>query len=905
MTTLNRQFTGQTERLLARFSLAIGALVLIGLSIGTWLDTHHEVDAISEILATRVEADFDSLGREAQSLATSPVLVSGLMRQDKKIAWQDPSTTALKNASGRLFCLFDADGEPVAAGVAPLVIPRTQLQRVLNSGTPAALALRGAEGEPTLAFLAPVLSPTSKRPVGGLVGRFDPLKSLVSGSWHPGPGDEIRMRLANAGDRADGGIAAQRHRWQTVRAQRTITGLEGIDGSRLTLSVDRPSQRILLTIVGGLTLLLSFLGLLRLQIRRWAHQTGKRITERLDQLSEVCLRIAAGERLLPAQDPTTDEIGVLARVLRAAMQAQIQLTDQLEPAALVLRNVQEGVVVTDDTGRITQVNPAFERMTGWQTDTLLGRPGGVIYRSMDNPHQAAEISEAVRHEGLWRGETRIICANGSALPVLLSIAAVHDSDGVRRGNVALVADISEARRISDRLRKMALTDPLTGLANHAGFEPQLRIALRGVSSDPNQPSPTRVALAFIDLDRLKFINDLFGHRVGDEAIRRVAKHLRAALPEGAVASRRSGDEFLLFVPFAGSHEAVSTLFTRLLDNLVLEDAQLPGGRLTLSLSIGAALCPDHASTTADLMVAADSALQQAKIRGRGRVAWYDVEIGRQMQARRRMENHLRNALNNRDIKVSYQPEIDLRTGAILGFEALARWHDPELGEVSPTDFIPIAEDAKLIDGVFDAVLQLVLSDLPRLTNRFAGIRIAINVSPCQLRDDRLAVLLAEHQRGLPNLGEILDLEVTETDFASDESGISATLRALAGLGIRIAIDDFGQGHSSLARLTSMPISRLKIDRIFVAGLDQGPQCAIVRAILGLAEATGLEVTAEGIERPQQLEILRALGCVRGQGWLFSPALPIDAVMQLPANLLNVSNPPKQPRTTPCLLPIPC
>ena len=198
-----------------------------------------------------------------------------------------------------------------------------------------------------------------------------------------------------------------------------------------------------------------------------------------------------------------------------------------------------------------------------------------------------------------------------------------------------------------------------------------------------------------------------------------------------------------------------------------------------------------------------------------------------------------------------------------------------------------------------------MSDLPRLTNRFAGIRIAINVSPCQLRDDRLAVLLAEHQRGLPNLGEILDLEVTETDFASDESGISATLRALAGLGIRIAIDDFGQGHSSLARLTSMPISRLKIDRIFVAGLDQGPQCAIVRAILGLAEATGLEVTAEGIERPQQLEILRALGCVRGQGWLFSPALPIDAVMQLPANLLNVSNPPKQPRTTPCLLPIPC
>ncbi|NBS98591.1 MAG: hypothetical protein EBT08_20970 [Betaproteobacteria bacterium] len=218
MTTLNRQFTRQTERLLARFSLAIGALVLIGLSIGTWLDARHEVEAISEILATRVEADFDSLGREAQSLATSPVLISGLIRQDKKVLWQDPSTTALKNASGRLFCLFDADGEPVPAGAATLSIPRTQLQSVLSSGKPAALALRGAEGEPTLAFLAPVLTPTSKRPVGVLVGGFEPLKSLISGSWRPGPGDEIRMRLANASDRADGGIAAQWQRWQTVRA---------------------------------------------------------------------------------------------------------------------------------------------------------------------------------------------------------------------------------------------------------------------------------------------------------------------------------------------------------------------------------------------------------------------------------------------------------------------------------------------------------------------------------------------------------------------------------------------------------------------------------------------------------------------------------------------------------------
>jgi len=881
--TLNREFALQTQRLLNGFSLAVGVLVLSGVALGAWLDARQGLELASEILANRLEAQVEALVHEVDAIAASALLEAQLESPSGPNG--APSTTldawfaALNRTPHRRYRLFDQSGASRLPKGPAGEIPRHAVLEVLQGGKPIQLLLDPGPLGATLTVLQPIFSRSAMRPVGVFAAQLSPLLPL-----HTNPGASAQTPLNTLAGTDEVNLELQPttpSSWGSVRVSRAIKQLTTASGSPVRVGIERSILRIALAPLGVLTVLAFCLLALQVRIRSWANQASARMTERLDQLSDVCLRIAAGEPVLPDPDPTTDEIGILTRVLRAAMQAQVQLTEQLEPAAMVLRNVQEGVVVTDDGGRITQVNPAFLRMTGWQAETLIGQPGGVIYRSSDNRRQAAEIAQAVRCTGQWRGETKILRADDSNLPVLLSIAAVHDSTGVRRGNVALLADISEARKTSDRLRKMALTDPLTGLSNHAGFEPELHAALLACVTHPSGANQARVALAFIDLDRLKFLNDLFGHRVGDEAIRLVARHLKAAMPAGAMVSRRSGDEFLLFVPFNGSLEPIRTLFEHLLDDLILEDPQLPGGRLTLSLSLGAAICPEHASTTADLMVAADSALREAKVRGRGQVAWYDINIGRQLQARLHLENQLRTALERNDISVAYQPEIDLNSGQILGFEALARWKNAPMGEVSPADFIPVAEDAKLIDEVFDAVLQRVLVDLPRIAERFRDARVAINVSPRQLRDDRLVQLLTKHRLKMPNLGDLLDLEITETDLAGEESRISAPLLALAALGMRIVIDDFGKGHSSLARLTSLPISRLKIDRGFVAGLEHSSQGAIVRAILGLAEAAGLAVTAEGIEQTRQLDTLRNLGCSRGQGWLFSRALPIEAALRLP------------------------
>jgi len=890
LTTLNRQFTRETQRLLAGFSVAISAVVLCGLILGSWIGTRNDIETLTEILANRILTDLDGIDRELQSLASSPILATGLAEKRLRPTYLAPLLAELNRSQVRRYALFDQYGGAVLNDQNSPKIDPSHLRRVLVTRKTARIGTHRTGEEPSLTILVPIQN--SAGAVLGLIAcAYAPLRALATGSIRLGSQDRVAIIIQDR-DPASGFLTPQDWSpWrfvQRIELRRRLQTIQDGNGRPIELRVDRPLTPLYVAVLFGLGVLLIFLSALRQRIQTWAQRTGKRLTERLDRLSEVCQRIATGERLLPHPDPLGDEIGILNRVLRDAIQAQWQLAERLEPAAMVLRNVQEGVVMTDEAGCITEVNPAFQRMTAWQDGELLGRPGGILYRSMENPQQAAEIAEAVRTEGQWRGETRILCANGNALPVLLSIAAVRDATGTRRGNVALIADMSEARRVSDRLRKMAMTDAMTGLPNHVGFEQQLQAAL-------DQAGTQRLALAFIDLDRLKFINDLFGHQVGDQAICAVAKHLRSTLPHCAVVSRRSGDEFLLFVPFEGSEAQVRQQIAQLVDDLEMFDGSLPGGRLTLSLSVGAALFPDHANTTAELMMAADSALQQAKLRGRGRVAWYDSEIGQQMLARVRLESRLREALSQHQIKVAYQPEIDLTTGQIIGFEALTRWNDALLGEVSPTEFIPVAEDAHLIDAVFDAVLKIVLVDLRAIAERFPGVRVAINVSPKQLRDDRLVRLLIESKKHLPQLGELLELEITETHLAREESSVSGPLRSIAALGLRVAVDDFGKGYSSLARLTSLPITRLKIDRLFVAGLAQAPQVAIVRAILGLAEATGLEVTAEGIEHPEQLQILRQLGCRRGQGWLFSRALPLADALDLPKRLRGAAATLPSPR----------
>jgi len=307
------------------------------------------------------------------------------------------------------------------------------------------------------------------------------------------------------------------------------------------------------------------------------------------------------------------------------------------------------------------------------------------------------------------------------------------------------------------------------------------------------------------------------------------------------------------------------------------DVPVGSDNIPASATVGISRLPEDATNWQELQICADVAMNEGKQTRRGSVQWYDARLGRKMYRQRQIQRRLAQAIEQEALRVFYQPEVDLRTGRVIGFEALARWTDPELGEVSPTEFIAVAEGAHLIEPLTLLVAQAVLRDKPRLQARYPGAVVAFNVAPQVLRNPRLLKLLAS-RAAQDGLIDGLEVELTESQVDLGEGGLLPHLQALTDLGVHLAIDDFGTGHSSLSRLAQFPISRLKIDRSFVEGVERTRESRIVRLIIDLAKALDLEVTAEGVETAEQREALVRMGCHRGQGWLFARAMPLSAIL---------------------------
>ena len=537
----------------------------------------------------------------------------------------------------------------------------------------------------------------------------------------------------------------------------------------------------------------------------------------------------------------------------------------------VLAAMSEAVAVTDVDFNFISVNQAFSRITGYAESEVVGRSSELLDSSQHSAEFYRRLRQTVRDTGHWAGEMWQRRKDGEEFLGWIEIAEVKDASGQRSHYVAVVNDITDKKRAEQELRYLANYDTLTGLPNRALLSERLsRAIVKARRQD------TRIAVLFLDLDRFKDINDSLGHSAGDRILKASAARLLAIVGPGDTVARLGGDEFTVVLEDVESLESVEESARRVLgafaDPLEVDDRN----DVTITPSIGISLYPDHGLVPTDLLKFADTAMYQAKSLGRNTFQIYTEEMDAEARQRATMVAALRRAVDRGELRLLYQPRLSLSDGKITGVEALLRWHSQELGEVQPTEFIPLAEESGLILQIGEWVLREACITLRRWRRQgLNDIAMAVNVSVLQLLRGALPELIARTLSEIDIPANRLELEVTESMVMANAAQTTATLQALRALGLSIAIDDFGTGYSSLVYLKRLPIDTLKIDKEFVGDLTTDPDDeAITATVITMAHSLGLNVIAEGVETQQQLEYLREQRCDEIQGYWLSP--PLDS-----------------------------
>jgi len=528
--------------------------------------------------------------------------------------------------------------------------------------------------------------------------------------------------------------------------------------------------------------------------------------------------------------------------------------------------------------KIEYVNPAFEQMTGYTLAEIKGRNPRFMRIEGCDVHEHQRVHEALARRESVRSVLRNARKNGEIFWNDLRIDPVANIDGEVTHFVAVINDITEARHYERRLHHLAHHDPLTGLANRTLLQDQLKQAIDHAASN-------RVlgALAFLDLDNFKHINDNFGHEAGDLVLQEIANRLRANVRENDTVARVGGDEFVLVINDQPSAEHVADLVERIRRS-VRAPIEVAGQEIVPGTSIGVSLFPLDGDNVDRVMRAADAAMYHAKSLGKNNCQFYSNELNQIVHQHLLLEASLSRAIRNDEMMLGYQPKVDLRTGKVVGAEALVRWQHPEQGMISPDAFIPVAEETGLIVPLGEWVIAEACGALKAL--RALGIEdfvISVNLSARQLRQrqfaQHLAEVLARHQVD-PHM---LELEVTESQLMDRPAEAMEALAELKALGVRLSIDDFGTGYSSLSHLQKFPVDFIKIDRSFLGGGVHDGHAVITRAIIALGHSLKMKVIAEGVETQEQLTFLRQHDCDQMQGYYFSPALSQEKLEQMICN----------------------
>lgn len=568
-----------------------------------------------------------------------------------------------------------------------------------------------------------------------------------------------------------------------------------------------------------------------------------------------CYAIVSAADATPEYLGTAVAIGSIMILLTALMALRFDLRDEKRTALEGLRMrgladaAVEGLIVCLDD-RIVTVNASFRALVGQDDGEVVGQ---LLSDYFDSTTCSALLA---RHNVVVESDLRGL--NGILIPVEAILREVDY--GGKQHYVVAVRDLSARRQAEQHIRFLAHHDALTGLPNRASFnrhlENEVALATRQGQS---------FAVLCLDIDRFKEVNDLFGHPAGDALLQRVGQSLLASIGDRAFAARIGGDEFSVILPDAGSPARAGRVAERILDGF--RDANKDAEGTMISASIGIAMFPDNAEDPQHLVTHADTALYRAKHDGRGIYRFYETEMGTAVRERRLMENDLRHAISREELHLVYQPQVDIASGRITGFEALIRWSHPTRGDTSPGVFIPIAEESGLIMQIGEWVVLTACEEAARWVN---PLSIAVNVSAVQMQSAQLPEMIAETLRKTGLAPERLEIEITETALVRDINRTLISLRQIKALGVRVAMDDFGTGYSSLANLRAFPFDKIKIDQSFIKSVDSNEQsAAIVRAVLGLGAGLKLPVVAEGIERLEELEFLKGETCGEAQGFLLS------------------------------------
>jgi diguanylate cyclase (GGDEF)-like protein/PAS domain S-box-containing protein len=558
-----------------------------------------------------------------------------------------------------------------------------------------------------------------------------------------------------------------------------------------------------------------------------------------------------------------------------AATAESQRTERMQrQAAAVFATTNEAIMITDSEGNIVAVNKAFTRISGFESDEVVGRNPKLQQSGRHDERFYQNMWRDLETGGQWQGEIWNQRKNGEIYPAWENISVVKDEQGRIINYVSIFSDIGVIKQAEERMSRLAHHDALTDLPNRLLFMAHLHQAL-----EREKRHGHKIALLLLDLDRFKLINDTLGHAVGDRLLQVVAQRLKCCVRAEDTVARLGGDEFIVLLNEMGNAQDAALVALKIRDELA-KPIMLDGKQVVTAASIGISVYPTDAQNTEDLVKAADAAMYRAKERGRHTFEFYTVELTAKAQERLSLEVELRQALANREFVLYYQPQLELATGRIVGVEALLRWRHPSKGLVLPDNFIPIAEETGLIEPIGEWVINAAFAQAAAWSALSVGpVRVAVNLSGRQMLYDHVFETvdraLRAHQVAPHHLQ--VEIEITESVLLSLERSADI-LGRLRTLGVSIAIDDFGTGYSSLSHLKHLPIDTLKIAQVFVRHIPgDADDKAIASAIIAVGHNLRMRVIAEGVETREQLEFLRAQGCDEVQGHVICKAIRVEEI----------------------------
>ena len=542
----------------------------------------------------------------------------------------------------------------------------------------------------------------------------------------------------------------------------------------------------------------------------------------------------------------------------------------------VFENVAQGIMITDHNKRILSINVAFEFVTGFKKEEVIGQKPSILQSGVHDRDFYLDMWKVIEKEGIWQGEIWNRRKTGELYPEWLTIIKIKDKSGNVTNYCAIFTDLSERKIVEDELEKRVLYDSLTDVSNRFSFIERMNMLLQITD---NTESSIKHAVLFMNLDRFKQVNDILGHEIGDQLLVEVSKRVNSLLKNKDILARFGGDEFVVTLANI-QHPREAARFAEQIIRAFEVPIKIHGQDIYVSTSMGISIYPDDGTTTDELLNRADRAMSYSKEIGRNCFSFYFEGLKMDSNRILLLDSELRKAIENREFTLAFQPKIHTDTKTLVGVEALVRWQNEKLGNVSPAEFIEHAEDSGLIIPLSEIIFDLACEGHHKLVAAgYPKLPIAINVSSIHFQQqsffESIQLILEKNNASAQNF----EIELTERTVMNSAQETISKLVKLKQIGFKISIDDFGTGYSSLSYLVRFPLDVLKIDRSFIqhiCSLDD--KQAIVDAIIQMAHRLQMKVVAEGVETAQQVELLETLGCDFIQGFYYSKPLPIEELI---------------------------